>query len=220
MTFLNPSLAIVGVACIAIPIIIHILMRRRRRPIQWAAMKFLLAAIRMVETGDWFTPYFHDGSLRFNKPILTYWTIAVPYKLFGINFVTSRIGSLLAGCAILALTYRMGMILLNDRTIALLAVAACIANHHVISMSMRSNPDALLCAVAMLSLTGLAGLVTNPACHAVPPVTTGCRHETIRECPSAPFGPCGEVARYPPMWTVRPRHRRRIPVRAPELRQK
>jgi hypothetical protein len=46
MNFLNPTLAIVGLACIAIPIIIHILMRRRRRPIQWAAMKFLLEAYR------------------------------------------------------------------------------------------------------------------------------------------------------------------------------
>jgi hypothetical protein len=46
MTFLNPILASVGLGCIAIPIIIHILMRRRRRPIPWAAMKFLLEAYR------------------------------------------------------------------------------------------------------------------------------------------------------------------------------
>src|SRR5262245_24142547 len=46
MTFLNPILAMTGLACIAIPIIIHILMRRRRRPIQWAAMKFLMEAYR------------------------------------------------------------------------------------------------------------------------------------------------------------------------------
>jgi Aerotolerance regulator N-terminal/von Willebrand factor type A domain len=46
MTFLNPILASVGLGCIAIPIIIHILMRRRRRPIPWAAMKFLIEAYR------------------------------------------------------------------------------------------------------------------------------------------------------------------------------
>ena len=46
MTFLNPTIALVGLACIAIPIIIHILMRRRRRPVQWAAMKFLMEAYR------------------------------------------------------------------------------------------------------------------------------------------------------------------------------
>jgi hypothetical protein len=46
MTFLNPTIAAVGLACIAIPIIIHILMRRRRRPVPWAAMKFLIEAYR------------------------------------------------------------------------------------------------------------------------------------------------------------------------------
>lgn len=46
MTFLHPTLALIGVACIAIPIIIHFLMRRRRKPIQWAAMRFLLEAYR------------------------------------------------------------------------------------------------------------------------------------------------------------------------------
>ena len=46
MTFLHPMLALVGVSCIAIPIIIHFLMRRRRRPIQWAAMRFLLEAYK------------------------------------------------------------------------------------------------------------------------------------------------------------------------------
>lgn len=44
MTFINPLLAAVGVACIAVPILIHILMRRRRKPVPWAAMRFLLEA--------------------------------------------------------------------------------------------------------------------------------------------------------------------------------
>ncbi|MEX2220102.1 MAG: BatA domain-containing protein [Phycisphaerales bacterium] len=46
MTFLNPILAFAGLACVAVPIIIHILMRRRRRPIEWGAMRFLLEAYR------------------------------------------------------------------------------------------------------------------------------------------------------------------------------
>ncbi len=46
MTFLNPILVSVGIACVAIPVIIHILMRRRRRPVQWGAMKFLMEAYR------------------------------------------------------------------------------------------------------------------------------------------------------------------------------
>jgi hypothetical protein len=46
MTFLNPILAMVGLGCVAVPIIIHILMRRRRRPVPWGAMRFLLEAYR------------------------------------------------------------------------------------------------------------------------------------------------------------------------------
>ncbi len=46
MNFLNPGMAITGLACIAVPILIHILMRRRRRPVAWGAMQFLLAAYR------------------------------------------------------------------------------------------------------------------------------------------------------------------------------
>lgn len=44
MTFLHPSILFAGLACIAIPIVIHLLMRRRRKPVPWAAMRFLLEA--------------------------------------------------------------------------------------------------------------------------------------------------------------------------------
>src|SRR5437016_2900048 len=46
MTFLHPALLIAGIACIAIPIIIHLLMHRRRKPVMWGAMRFLLEAYR------------------------------------------------------------------------------------------------------------------------------------------------------------------------------
>jgi Aerotolerance regulator N-terminal len=46
MTFLNPILAAVALSCIAIPIVIHILMRKRRRPVEWGAMRFLIEAYK------------------------------------------------------------------------------------------------------------------------------------------------------------------------------
>ncbi|MDX2148784.1 MAG: BatA domain-containing protein [Planctomycetota bacterium] len=46
MPFLHPSLLVAGLACIGIPILIHLLLRRRRRPVPWAAMRFLLEAIK------------------------------------------------------------------------------------------------------------------------------------------------------------------------------
>lgn len=46
MSFLNPLILAAGLAAIAIPIAIHLLMRRRRQPTPWAAMRFLMEAIR------------------------------------------------------------------------------------------------------------------------------------------------------------------------------
>ncbi|MDH3585436.1 MAG: BatA domain-containing protein, partial [Phycisphaerae bacterium] len=45
-SFAVPSLAVAGAVAISIPIIIHILSRRPRKPQPWAAMRFLLAAYR------------------------------------------------------------------------------------------------------------------------------------------------------------------------------
>ena len=45
MTFLNPLL-LFGTAAIAAPIIIHLLMNRRIKPVVWAAMRFLQAAVQ------------------------------------------------------------------------------------------------------------------------------------------------------------------------------
>jgi hypothetical protein len=46
MTFLHTTLAAAGLAAVAIPIIIHLLFRQRRKPLPWAAMRFLLEAMR------------------------------------------------------------------------------------------------------------------------------------------------------------------------------
>lgn len=46
MTFLHLNLLLAGLACVAIPIIIHLLMHRRRKPVMWGAMRFLLEAYR------------------------------------------------------------------------------------------------------------------------------------------------------------------------------
>lgn len=46
MTFLSLGFLIAGLLAAAIPIIIHLLSRQRKRPIEWAAMRFLLEAFR------------------------------------------------------------------------------------------------------------------------------------------------------------------------------
>lgn len=46
MSFLHPAIAAAAVASIALPIVIHLLFRRRRVPIEWAAMELLRAAVK------------------------------------------------------------------------------------------------------------------------------------------------------------------------------
>lgn len=46
MTFLHPALFAAAAGAVAIPILIHLLLRQRRRPIMWGAMRFLLEAYR------------------------------------------------------------------------------------------------------------------------------------------------------------------------------
>ena len=44
-TLLHPGLFALGIACVSIPIILHLL-KRKRRPIPWGAMRFLEQAYR------------------------------------------------------------------------------------------------------------------------------------------------------------------------------
>src|SRR4051812_44551985 len=46
LSFVSPGFVLAGAALIGIPIIIHILNRRRFRTVTWAAMDFLLRAMR------------------------------------------------------------------------------------------------------------------------------------------------------------------------------
>lgn len=52
--------------------------------------KYTFAAVKMLETGDYITPYF-NCDVRLEKPILTYWLIVLSYKVFGISDWTSRL---------------------------------------------------------------------------------------------------------------------------------
>lgn len=46
MTFVTTGFLIAGLLAVAVPILIHLLSRQRKKPIEWAAMRFLLEAFR------------------------------------------------------------------------------------------------------------------------------------------------------------------------------
>ncbi len=62
---------------------------------------FGLGARLMMEQGDWITPHAPD-ELPLNKPPLTYWLIGISCKLFGANYGSARLPSVLA--ALLTMT--------------------------------------------------------------------------------------------------------------------
>lgn len=49
MTFISPWLAVAGAAAMALPILIHLFLRRRQRPIDWAAMELLRRAVQQSQ---------------------------------------------------------------------------------------------------------------------------------------------------------------------------
>jgi 4-amino-4-deoxy-L-arabinose transferase-like glycosyltransferase len=117
------------------------------------------AAIRMMQTGDYLTPYAANGALRFANPILPYWAVAAGYFAFGINFFASRLLFLVAGCLVILLTYRLSLDLFGRPAEAVLAALIMGSNFHLLTISSRSTPDVLLCLFVLLSLLGFARLI-------------------------------------------------------------
>ena len=114
------------------------------------------AAMQMCQSGDYWTPYWPDGNIRLQKPIITYWTIAGSFHLLGINIFASRLPALLAGLGVLALTFLTGRTVFNSTGIALFAMFIAASNLELMRLATRATPDALLCLFATLSMYGFA----------------------------------------------------------------
>lgn len=119
------------------------------------------AAVYMVNHSDFLTPYYPDGDLRLNKPIVGYLALILSYAVLGISFFSSRLPFLLAGCATLGLTYRMAVDLTGSRKQAMLAVAVLASNIQFITQSLRATPDIVQALFLNLSLYGFYALVSK-----------------------------------------------------------
>lgn len=117
------------------------------------------AAIGMLQSGDLLTPRYPGGSVRFEKPLLSYLVLCGSYALFGISLFSSRLPFLLAGALLVWATWRAGLRLLRDPEAALLAAAMVAASPDFLALSARTTPDILLCLFLTLGLTGFALLL-------------------------------------------------------------
>jgi 4-amino-4-deoxy-L-arabinose transferase-like glycosyltransferase len=65
---------------------------------------FVEAARQMLVRNDWVTPYWNDAT-RFDKPPLSYWLMAIAFKIFGINEWAARIPAALFAIAMITLAF-------------------------------------------------------------------------------------------------------------------
>ena len=121
------------------------------------------AAITMLQTGDYLTPRYADGTERFRKPLLTYWMLCASYKLFGISVFSSRLPFLLAGCGMVWLTWRLGRTLFGTEQSGTFAAFIIAANVQTMTIATRSTPDILLCLFITASLCGFAEILGRDA---------------------------------------------------------
>jgi 4-amino-4-deoxy-L-arabinose transferase-like glycosyltransferase len=103
---------------------------------------FALGSRLMVEHGDWLTPHAPD-ELPLNKPPLTYWLIGASYKLFGTNYGSARLPSVLAALLVLAIVYALALRLHGQR-VGLISVAMLASSFLFLSFARMAMSDMLL----------------------------------------------------------------------------
>jgi 4-amino-4-deoxy-L-arabinose transferase-like glycosyltransferase len=92
--------------------------------------RFAHATVEMIQRGSWAVPYF-NGEYRFDKPPLTYWWMALHYKLLGVSEFSARIHTVLAVWLVALVTGSIGKRVHSARA-GLLAGAAWIVTLQVI----------------------------------------------------------------------------------------
>jgi 4-amino-4-deoxy-L-arabinose transferase-like glycosyltransferase len=114
------------------------------------------AALQMIQTGDYWTPVYPDGSIRLLKPILTYWTAVSSLRLFGVSLFSARLPFLLASLLVLGLTWQLARTIFNSNRTALLAALILASNVELLTLSTRATPDVLVCLFILLSMWGFS----------------------------------------------------------------
>lgn len=76
---------------------------------------YFSSARYMIREGDWLTPRYHHH-VRFEKPVLYYWVVALFFKLFGTSWAVARFTSVIFGASTVLLLYLFALRLLPQKT--------------------------------------------------------------------------------------------------------
>lgn len=116
--------------------------------------RFAVATIEMVQSGNYLFPTF-NGAVRPDKPIMIYWLMSVPARLFGTGEVALRAVSAIAMAIAAFATYAAGRWLFNPRT-GLLAAAILVTTPLALVEGSAATADALLLAWITIALAAFA----------------------------------------------------------------
>ena len=104
--------------------------------------RYAETARNILENRDWITPWF-DGKIRYDKPILFYWLIAIAYKIFGINEFAARFWSATFATSLVLLIFFIGRKFLSLRTAILSSLVFSISSQ-IILLARASITDMTL----------------------------------------------------------------------------
>lgn len=74
---------------------------------------YVEAAREMVESGDFITPHL-NYQIYFSKPILTFWLMALPYKIFGVSEFSARISFSVLASLLVFVSYFAGRVFKSE----------------------------------------------------------------------------------------------------------
>lgn len=134
----------------------------RARTLRGDETFYIQGAYTMIQSGDWITPRYETGKLRYQKPILTYWIVGGPMLLFGMGLAQARIPMVLLALATVPFVYGLARVLLRDRLVALLAVAVQVSLEVVYSNTHQARTDTLLAFFVVGAMYFFARLIFEP----------------------------------------------------------
>jgi 4-amino-4-deoxy-L-arabinose transferase-like glycosyltransferase len=122
--------------------------------------RFARATVEMLERGDIVIPWF-NGEYRFDKPPLTYWWMALHYKLLGYNELAARLHSVVAALGVALLLWAMGRRHFSAAT-GFWAGTAWLASFQVIAHGRLCVADMPMILAVTLSMWALLELLDAP----------------------------------------------------------
>ncbi len=106
--------------------------------------KYAQTVREMIDRGDYLTPYF-NGEIRWTKPILIYWLIILPTKIFGNNEFSARLPSCIAAIFGVLVTYYF-LRKLKGRKTGLMGACILATLPQYFFLARQAMPDMLLAA--------------------------------------------------------------------------